>query len=200
MAEEAPGGDRPLRVLVVDDNKDGADSLCLLLGLWGYDARTAYDGAEALQAASAFLPDCLFLDVGLPGIDGYHLAQRIRQEPALSGAKLVALSAYSGPEHSRRVCEAGFDYDFTKPADPEAVRGLLKMLDQVMRLATRTQALAERNAELARETKDLIGEAKEDLKGVREEIREVRDEIREVKEEIREALNGDPGARPEEGA
>jgi two-component system, OmpR family, response regulator len=172
----------PLRVLVVDDNEDAADSLGLLLRLWGHEARVAYDGAEALEAARAFRPDCLFLDIALPGMDGYQLARQLREEPALARAKLVALSAYSNDEHVARVKEAGFDHQLIKPADPSEVEGLLKMLSEVRALA--------------RETRDLIGEARDDLKEVRQEIKEVRQGIREVKEELHEVKDalGDASA------
>src|SRR5690242_5957258 len=95
-------GHNRLRVLVVDDNRDAADSLCLLAGMWGHAARAAYDGAQALETARAFRPDCLFLDIGLPGIDGYSLARQIRRETDLGRAKLVALTAYSSEDHARR--------------------------------------------------------------------------------------------------
>src|SRR5690349_3821302 len=90
-----------LRVLVVDGNADAADSLCALLRLWGHEARAAYDGPAGLELASALVPDCLFLDIGLPGLDGYELARRLRQQPPLREAKLVALSAYGDAERSR---------------------------------------------------------------------------------------------------
>src|SRR4051812_34822092 len=94
------------RILVVDDNRDGADSLALLLTLWGYEVRAVYDGAEAVQAARDFKPDCILSDIGLPGIDGYRLAELFREDEALKGLPLVAITAYSD---SRRAKEAGFD-------------------------------------------------------------------------------------------
>src|SRR5260370_24562324 len=95
------GGERTLHVLVVDDNRDAADTLCQLLQLWGFDSRAAYDGAAGLAVAEAYLPDCLVLDIGLPLLDGYVLAQRIRQHPRLARAKLVALASYSDEMHVR---------------------------------------------------------------------------------------------------
>jgi CheY-like chemotaxis protein len=188
MAEPIVAEDRRLRVLIVDDNADAADSLCALLRLWGYDARAAYDGEEGLEQASALVPDCLFLDLGLPGIDGYELARRLRQHPVLRKANLVALSAYSDVERSRA---AGFDHHLVKPADPQEVEALLKMLTQVLKLA-------EQSAALALETRDLIGEAREEMKELKGELREVKGELREVKEELREvkevAAKDRPGA------
>jgi CheY-like chemotaxis protein len=175
-----------MRVLVVDDNRDAADSLCLLAELWGYEARAVYDGVAALQAAREFRPDCLVLDIGLPEADGYELARLLRNEPELASAKLIALTAYSEREHGSRVREAGFDYHLVKPADPELIERLLKMLNEVVKLASRTEELAQTNVELAKETKELITDAKHDLKEVREEIREVKGDIKEVKEELKE--------------
>jgi CheY-like chemotaxis protein len=194
MAEQVVADDRGLRVLVVDDNADAADSLCTLLRLWGYDAHVAYDGTTGLEAASALLPDCLFLDIGLPGVDGYDLAQRLRAHPALSRAKLVALSAYSDRERSRA---AGFDHHLVKPADPREVEGLLKMLTEVLKVASETQKIAEQSALMARETKHLIGEAREDMKELKGELREVKDELREVKGELREVKDIIGKERPE---
>ncbi|HKB01418.1 MAG TPA: response regulator [Gemmataceae bacterium] len=172
---------RPMRVLIVDDNQDAADTLALLAGMWGYEARAAYDGPGALAAARSFGPDCLFLDIGLPGMDGYELAYRLRREPALGAAKLVALTAYSGDHHQRRVRDAGFHYHLTKPADPGELERLFRMLAQALKLAERTEALAQQNVELARETRELLIEVKDELKEMKDELREVREELREVK-------------------
>jgi len=174
------------RVLIVDDNRDAADSLRFLLKLWGCAAVVAYDGATALTTALASRPHCLVLDINMPGIDGYTLARKVRQHPVLGTAKLVALSARSGLEHERRAREAGFDYLLTKPADPGQMEELVAMLKQVMDLASRTEQLANQNVELAKETKGLLGEAKVELQEVKQEIREVKDELREVKEELRD--------------
>jgi two-component system, OmpR family, response regulator len=189
---EAEG--RSVRVLVVDDNRDAADSLCALFRVWGYDARAAYDGKTGLEAASALLPDCLFLDIGLPGLDGYALARRLRAHPALSGAKLVALSAYSDRERSRA---AGFDYHFVKPADPDELEGLLKMLSEVLKVASHTQKVAEETAVAARETKALIGEARAEMRELKGEMRELKGELREVKVELREVKEAIGHDRPE---
>lgn len=186
MVDQTEQRGRGLRVLVVDDNADAADSLCMLLHLWGHEARVAYDGRQALEVAAAFLPDCLILDIGLPGLNGYELARAIRGLPNLHAARLIALSAYSGAEHIRRTEEVGFDHRLVKPADPAEVQRLLNMLREILDAASRTEHLVRRNAELAQETNDLLGEAKSDLKEVCEEIKEVKEEIREVKEEIRD--------------
>lgn len=174
---------RRLRALVVDDNRDAADTTAALLGLWGYEARVAYDPTAALEEAGRYHPDCLLLDIGMPKMDGYTLAREIRRRPDLSGARLVAVSAYAGDQHQRQAREAGFDHTLTKPAEPAELKRLLDMLAQALKLAERTESLAQQNVELARETKELLLEVKDELREVKDELREVKDELREVKEE-----------------
>jgi len=181
-ANAGPTG-RRFRVLIVDDNQDAADSLAALTGLWGYEARTAYDGESGLTAARSFEPDCLLLDIGMPRIDGYALAACVRSEPTLRAAKLVALTAYSSEDHKSRAREVGFHYHLVKPADPAELQRLLRMLAQTLKLAERTEALAQQNVELARETKELLLEVKDELQEVKEELREVKEELREVKDD-----------------
>jgi len=174
--------ERALRVLVVDDNQDAADSLGALLRAWGFDFRVAYDGKAGLEAALAYRPNCLLLDIAMPGLDGYALAQRLRQSPGMEGVKLVALTAFSDEAHARRAQEVGFDYRLVKPADPSELERLLHMLDEVYRLASRTEHLAKVNVALASETKELLQEVKEDIREVKEEVKELKQELREVKE------------------
>src|SRR5262245_49345056 len=111
----APPPGHRLQVLVVDDNRDAADTLCIVLKLWGYEARAVYDGAAALVAARDFAPHCLVLDIGLPILDGYRVAERVRRLPGLENTKLIALTAYSDEAHLRRVREVGFDHHLVKP-------------------------------------------------------------------------------------
>ncbi len=105
-------------VLVVDDNRDAADSLAVLLSTKGYDVRVANDGGEALRVLTTYRPDLVFLDIGLPGIDGYEVARRIRQTPELRDVVLVALTGWGQEEDRRLSHEAGLDYHLVKPADP----------------------------------------------------------------------------------
>ncbi len=114
------------KILVVDDNVDAADSLAVLLRHQGQDVRVAHDGPSALDAARTDPPEMVFLDIGLPGMDGYEVARRLRANPALAGAKLVALTGYGQEEDRRRSQEAGFDLHLVKPADPAAVEHLLQ--------------------------------------------------------------------------
>jgi CheY-like chemotaxis protein len=114
------------RVLVVDDNHDVADSLAHLLWLWGYDVRAVYDASEAMKVLHIYRPDCIFSDVGMPGLDGYRFAQQLRQSECFRGITLVAVTAYADEARSRA---AGFDYHLTKPADPVTVQQLVRGLD-----------------------------------------------------------------------
>lgn len=112
------------RVLVVDDNEDAADSLATLLGVMGYEVRTAYDGPEAIAAADEFQPEVALLDIGLPRLSGYDIARHVR---ARRGADvlLVAITGWGQEEDRRRAEEAGFDHHFTKPADFERLVELI---------------------------------------------------------------------------
>jgi PAS domain S-box-containing protein len=113
------------RVLLVEDRRDVADSLALLLGARGHEVRVAYDGPEALEAAGAFRPDAVLLDIGLPGLDGLEVARRLRQEPGLEGVLLVTLSGYGTEEDHRRSRESGCDAHLVKPVDPDVLFGVL---------------------------------------------------------------------------
>ncbi len=113
------------RVLVVDDNRDAADSLSTLIGMLGHEVHTAYDGFEAVEAASEFHPDVVLLDIGLPRISGYEAALRIRELPAGNKIFLVALTGWGQDEDRRRSREAGFDRHIVKPVNPDVLEPLL---------------------------------------------------------------------------
>jgi PAS domain S-box-containing protein len=114
-----------LRILLVEDNPDTAESFALLLRLGGHEVRVASDGLRALDEVEGFSPDVAFLDVGLPGIDGYELAARLRAHRACADATLVALTGYGREEDKRRATDAGFDHHLTKPVDFDAVLALI---------------------------------------------------------------------------
>jgi PAS domain S-box-containing protein len=115
----------PRRVLVVDDNVDAAESLAMLLRIDGHEVRPVYDGTAALEAARTFRPEVILLDIGLPGISGYEVARRLRREPGLEKAFLVALTGYGQDDDRIQSQEAGFDTHLVKPADPTALQELL---------------------------------------------------------------------------
>jgi CheY-like chemotaxis protein len=115
---------RSQRVLVVDDNVDAAESLELLLKFWKHEVRSAHDARDALAIAAEFQPDIALLDIGLPGMNGYDLARRLRGMPALARMTIVALTGYGGEEDRRRSREAGFDQHLVKPATPATLRRL----------------------------------------------------------------------------
>lgn len=114
------------RILVVDDSRDQAQSLGLLLKLLGHDVRTDYDGATALETAKQFKPDIVLLDIGLPKMNGYEVARRIREIPALKNVLLVAQTGWGQEEHRRRSIEAGFDHHFVKPVSIESLEEILQ--------------------------------------------------------------------------
>ncbi len=109
----------------------------MLLSLWGYECRAAHDGAAGLQAACDFRPDCLLLDIDMPGLDGYMLAREVRAQPGLDRAKLIARTAYSDQTHIHLSQEAGFDYRFVKPPGIPKIRRLIDTLDEIVELAPR---------------------------------------------------------------
>jgi PAS domain S-box-containing protein len=113
------------RILVVDDNVDAAESLALLLQIGGHEVRTAHDGPAVLSLAKTYLPEIIFLDIGLPGMDGYEIARRLRQQGETARALLVAVTGYGQEEDRRRSQEAGFDHHLTKPVNPQDLQSLL---------------------------------------------------------------------------
>jgi PAS domain S-box-containing protein len=118
------------RVLVVDDNRDSADSLATLLRLVGNDVRTAYDGRQALEVAAQYRPEMVLLDIGLPVMNGYEVARQLRTEPAYGHPVLTALTGYSSEEDRRRSLAAGFDHHMVKPVDFAALQEVLASLEE----------------------------------------------------------------------
>ena len=109
------------RVLVVDDNADAARSLAALLELHGHQVRMAGDGVQALASAEDFKPEVIILDIGLPLLDGYEVARRVRLLPGLQQVLLMALTGYGQQEDCDAATAAGFDHHFVKPANPESL-------------------------------------------------------------------------------
>jgi CheY-like chemotaxis protein/two-component sensor histidine kinase len=113
------------RIVAADDNSDAAHSLALMLTLMGHEVRTARDGQEAVEVAEAFRPEVVVLDIGMPRLNGYEAARRIRQQPWGKAVLLVALTGWGQEEDRRRSKEAGFDEHLVKPANPAALEELL---------------------------------------------------------------------------
>jgi CheY-like chemotaxis protein len=117
---KAPGGRR--RVLIVEDNRDAATSLQMLLDLLGYDAAVAHSGREGVRKAGEWLPQVVLCDLGLPDLDGHGVAGELRRNPRTAGALLIAVTGHSPGEGA---AENGFDHHLTKPVDPGELRALL---------------------------------------------------------------------------
>jgi signal transduction histidine kinase/CheY-like chemotaxis protein len=134
-APEPKGGRKPTevgwprrRILVVDDNVDSTNALAkMLTRLYSQEVRVAHDGPEALAAAGEFRPEIVLLDIGLPGMDGYEVARRLRSRPKAEGLLLVALTGWGQESDRDRAREAGFDRHLVKPVDPETLRDLLSL-------------------------------------------------------------------------
>ena len=121
------------RVLLVDDNPDSSEPLSLLLQSKGFETRISIDGEHAVNLADEFLPDCVVLDLGLPGIDGYEVARLLRARPYGRDMVLVALTGWGGREVRSRAADAGFDYHLVKPVNWEELE---RIVDSVARPST----------------------------------------------------------------
>ena len=113
------------RVLVVDDNVDSADSIAMLLQVSGHEVRVAYSGQDALDMAAKYQPDIVLLDIGLPVMDGYEVARRLRKHPDLKEVKLIAVTGYGQESDRLQSREAGFDYHLVKPVDAQKLQEVM---------------------------------------------------------------------------
>jgi CheY-like chemotaxis protein len=125
IGERARPASGALKILVVEDNVDSAESMALLLRLNGHEVRIAHDGSSALAEAHSFVPQVVLCDIGLPGMDGYEVAARLREQEAFKQTPLIALTGYGQDESRRRAKEAGFDYHLVKPVEPGALNTVL---------------------------------------------------------------------------
>jgi len=123
--EAVPVAGNRCRVLVVDDNHDAAEAAAVLLSLAGHEVKAVGDGQEAMACAPVFAPDVVVLDIGLPGMDGYELARRLRALPQTQASLMVALTGYGQRGDQDRAREAGFDHHLTKPAEPDDLLALI---------------------------------------------------------------------------
>ena len=117
----------PLRIMIVDDNRDAADLVAEFLVMCGHEAVPVYGGAEALQTAHSFVPDVVFLDLGMPGVNGLEVAFTLRQAPRFQHIKMIALTAWSDDVTRMKTKAVGFDHHLVKPADLNDILGLLSV-------------------------------------------------------------------------
>ena len=133
-ANSNPGAIKPapksFRILVVDDNHDSALSQAMMLSIMGHETRTAHDGESAVAAAESFLPDVVLLDIGLPKLNGYEVAQRIREKPWGASMFLIAVTGWGQEEDRQRSTEVGLNVHMVKPVEPAALEKLLAELAQ----------------------------------------------------------------------
>ena len=118
-------GSRIYRILVVEDNLDAVHTTCILLRELGHAVEYAVNGYVALEVARRFKPDIVFLDVGLPGVDGFDVCRQIRRDPELMNTRIAMLTAYDSPRMREMGSEAGCDFYFVKPLDPTRLTELV---------------------------------------------------------------------------
>lgn len=121
-------GKQGFRILVVDDNHDSALSLAMMLSIMGHETRTAHDGESAVATAESFLPEVVLLDIGLPKLNGYEVAQRIREQPWGTSMFLIAVTGWGQEEDRQRSSEVGLNVHMVKPVEPAALEKLLAEL------------------------------------------------------------------------
>lgn len=127
-AANGNGSRRKTRVLLVEDNVDGREALEALLSFWDFEVMTAEDGMQALELAQSEAPEVAILDIGLPKLDGYEVARRLRTAMNGHGPRLIALTGYGQPEDRHRALEAGFDLHLVKPVNPAELHRILSNL------------------------------------------------------------------------
>ena len=175
------------RILVVDDNRDAADTLATLVRMWGYDVQVAYNGPDALQVARDYRPDCILSDIGLPGIDGYRLAALIRAEESLQKTALIAISAYADVEKAKH---AGFDHYLIKPADLFLLERLVKEVHTMGKRLERIEETVQQHGAVVLQVKELMKEVKADVteikQGLQADVQELKKGLAEVKEDVKE--------------
>jgi CheY-like chemotaxis protein len=123
-------------VLVVDNLADAADSLAILLRLWGYDAAVCYDGAAALEVAPTYRPQAVLLDVGMPGLDGFEVSRRLRGRPDCASIVIIGVSGYGDENSCSRARLAGFAHYLLKPVEPYLLQELLSRVTRAAEFAT----------------------------------------------------------------
>jgi CheY-like chemotaxis protein/uncharacterized protein YbcI len=148
------------RVLVVDDNRDGADALGLLVEELGNQVHVTYGGTQALEVATAFRPDLMLIDLVMPELDGCGLVMRLRQIPAFAHTRIVAITGQKDEEHKSSALKAGFDAVLVKPVALTGIKDALASVVQVVGLAGQSPKPAKRRAHLGADRRLPIGEAR----------------------------------------
>ncbi len=133
MGADGQPGRPSARIMVVEDHPDAAESLALLLELLGHQVRVFGEGLAALRSARTEPPDLMVIDIGLPDIDGYELARRVRQDPVVARAILVALTGHAEDDDRQEATSAGFDHHLVKPIEPRALEALVTRLTTTRR-------------------------------------------------------------------
>jgi len=136
-APPVEGTPHRFKILVVDDNHDSALSLAMMLSIMGHETRTAHDGESAVTSAQSFLPDVVLLDIGLPKLNGYEVAQRIRESSWGTSMFLIAVTGWGQDEDRQRSSEVGLNVHMVKPVEPSALEKLLAELSAKGTLAPR---------------------------------------------------------------
>jgi CheY-like chemotaxis protein len=125
VGESAPQTPARRRILVVDDNRDAAESIAMLLEMAGHEVRVAFLGREALSLAQSFRPDTVLLDIGMPDLSGYEVARELRLVPWGASVQLIALTGWGQAEDRRKAQQAGFDHHLVKPIDPDKLEDVI---------------------------------------------------------------------------
>jgi len=118
-----------LRILIVDDSEASAQTLGWMVEIFGYDIKLAHNGQDALALAKSFKPHVVLLDIGLPGMNGYEVCQRLRNDPEIKNLVIIAQTGWGEDQHKTMSQEAGFDYYMVKPIEMEKLRQLLLSLE-----------------------------------------------------------------------
>jgi DNA-binding response OmpR family regulator len=134
------------RVLVVDDNHDAADTLARAIAKFGYEAKAAYDGNQAIEESATFLPDMALIDIAMPGLDGYETVSRLRKQRGSAYIIMVAVTGWAGDEYKRKAYDCGFDLYIVKPMSIGTLKELLALLDPAIASLEKPQRTADSDA------------------------------------------------------
>lgn len=170
--------------MVVDDHRDSADTLLTLLKVLGFEARAAYNAAEALELIKTFRPHCVLSDIEMPGMTGYQLAETIRREAEFKDIPLIAISGNCDPALAEA---AGFNYYLTKPAPPVTLTSLLRKVFHMDAHLERAEKMIEAQGRIVGEARELMQEVKGDVKEIKSDLEELKQDVKELKEDLRDA-------------